>query len=208
MFPIVSLAELLVYSLVAAGVRAPAGSDMLEIEVTGYRWWEVNYLYRSRDVAFTSANETQMPVGRPVLARVFTADVIHALWTPNLAGKIGMIPGRINRFRSRPMPRVRSALVVPILDQSYRRIVGILDVIQVRSTGPLLGLRLGRDGLSCDLLERRAPAPLGSNIVNNHVAKRATSRHDNTIRPLSLRRLTEPDLICLPSRSSGRIALW
>lgn len=98
-FPIVTLAALLVYSLVAAGVRAPAGSDVLEIEVTGYRWWwEVNYLDSSGDVAFTSANEIRMPVGRPVLARVSTADVIHAFWIPNLAGKIDMIPGRINEL--------------------------------------------------------------------------------------------------------------
>ena len=27
-----------------------------------------------------------------------------------------------------------------------------------------------------------APAPLGPNVINNHIAKRAPSRHDNTVR--------------------------
>ena len=27
-----------------------------------------------------------------------------------------------------------------------------------------------------------APAPLGLNVINNHIAKRAPSRHDNTVK--------------------------
>jgi cytochrome c oxidase subunit II len=97
-FPVVTLSALLIYTLDAAGVMtAPAEGNPLRIEVIGHMWWwEVRYLDEDGNVAFVSANEVRVPVGRPVTAAVSTADVIHSFWVPNLAGKIDMIPGRVN----------------------------------------------------------------------------------------------------------------
>ena len=46
---------------------------------------------------FATANEIHIPVGVPVLVKFKSADVIHAFWVPQLAGKTQMIPGMTNR---------------------------------------------------------------------------------------------------------------
>ncbi|MDQ3185800.1 MAG: c-type cytochrome, partial [Pseudomonadota bacterium] len=38
-----------------------------------------------------------IPVGKPVLIKLKSADVIHAFWVPTLAGKTQMIPGLTNQ---------------------------------------------------------------------------------------------------------------
>ena len=48
--------------------------------------------------AIVLANELRLPVGAPVLVELTTADVIHSFWVPSLAGKVDMIPGRVNRL--------------------------------------------------------------------------------------------------------------
>jgi len=98
-FPSVTLTALLIYSLAAAGIATRKPAFDLEIEVVGYQWWwEVRYRDADGGVAFTTANEIRLPTGRPILTRVSTADVIHSFWVPNLAGKIDMIPGRVNEL--------------------------------------------------------------------------------------------------------------
>lgn len=101
--PGVALTALLVYTvLVGARVTAPAGQDALTIDVTGHMWWwEVRYSGPGGEPALVTANELRIPVGRPVQLRVHSADVIHSFWVPNLAGKIDMIPGRVNRLTLR-----------------------------------------------------------------------------------------------------------
>ena len=80
-----------------AGQTAPA--DALTVEVVGYRfWWEVRYPDPEGGGAIVSANEVHLPAGRPVRFRVWTEDVIHSFWMPNLHGKIDMLPGRVNEI--------------------------------------------------------------------------------------------------------------
>ena len=45
------------------------------------------------------ANELHIPVGRPVVLELRSADVIHSFWVPHLSGKMDMIPGRTNLLR-------------------------------------------------------------------------------------------------------------
>jgi cytochrome c oxidase subunit II len=67
------------------------------VEVVGHQWWwEVRYLHVQANYTFTTANELRIPVGRPVILRAMTRDVIHSFWVPNLHGKIDMVPGRVN----------------------------------------------------------------------------------------------------------------
>jgi cytochrome c oxidase subunit 2 len=88
-----------VYMLwVFAQVASPPTAPALTVTVTGYDWWW-EAVYDADDPArrFATANEIHIPVGRPVLFRLKSADVIHAFWVPQLAGKTQMIPGLINR---------------------------------------------------------------------------------------------------------------
>ena len=72
-------------------VTAP--NDALEVEVIGHQWWwEVRY----PDAGFTMANEMHIPTGRPVAARLTSADVIHSFWVPALGGKLDLLPDRVN----------------------------------------------------------------------------------------------------------------
>jgi cytochrome c oxidase subunit II len=99
-FTTVTLAALLVYSLVRGeAVQAPVDAAV-RIEVTGEQWWwRVRYLDAQGRPDFETANEIRIPVGQPVLLELKSADVIHSFWVPALAGKLDMIPGRSNRLR-------------------------------------------------------------------------------------------------------------
>lgn len=80
-----------VQTMRAVPTTAPA--DALVIDVVGHQWWwEVHY--PEEDV--TTANEMHIPVGRPVALRLTSADVIHSFWVPALAGKLDMLPDKVN----------------------------------------------------------------------------------------------------------------
>jgi cytochrome c oxidase subunit II len=98
--PAVLLFILLVYSVaVSRQTTTPAPDDVLVIEVTGRQfWWDVRYRSERPDEIFRTANEIRIPVGRPVLFRLLSVDVIHSFWIPNLHGKLDMVPGRENRL--------------------------------------------------------------------------------------------------------------
>lgn len=67
----------------------------LRVEMVGHQWWwETRYEAEDGRPAFVTANQLQVPVGRPVRVTLKTADVIHTFWVPNLHGKRDMIPGR------------------------------------------------------------------------------------------------------------------
>jgi cytochrome c oxidase subunit 2 len=101
--PTVILAILLVYSLSALPhvlALPPAGG--LIISVSGEQWWwRVRYLLPDGRT-FDLANEIRLPVGERIELRLESPDVIHSFWVPSLAGKIDMIPGRINRLAVEP----------------------------------------------------------------------------------------------------------
>jgi cytochrome c oxidase subunit 2 len=93
---IAGLLGLLVASVVTD--RALAGlplKDGLVIEVNGQQWWwQVTYAPGDPSRTFETANELHIPVGRPVLLKLQSPDVIHSFWVPNLAPKKDLIPGR------------------------------------------------------------------------------------------------------------------
>ncbi|MGZ8377343.1 MAG: cytochrome c oxidase subunit II [Gemmatirosa sp.] len=69
----------------------------LVIEVVGRQfWWEVRYHDTDPRRVFDTANELRIPVGRRVLLRLRSSDVIHSFWVPGLQGKMDLIPGRVN----------------------------------------------------------------------------------------------------------------
>lgn len=73
----------------------PAGADVLKVTVTGHQWWW-EYEYPDHDVR--TANELVIPTGVKVDVTLLSEDVIHAFWPPKLAGKVDVIPNRVNKM--------------------------------------------------------------------------------------------------------------
>ena len=45
-----------------------------------------------------TANEIHLPLGRPLVAELRSADVIHELWVPQIGPKLADVPGQTNRL--------------------------------------------------------------------------------------------------------------
>ena len=68
----------------------------LVIEVTANQWWwYIRYQNDKASETVVTANEIHIPVGRPVMIRGTSNDVIHSFWVPNLHGKRDLIPSRV-----------------------------------------------------------------------------------------------------------------
>jgi cytochrome c oxidase subunit 2 len=57
-------------------------------------WWEARFLDAQGQAAVRRVQRMHVPVGRPVIVTLKSADVIHTFWVPNLHGKKDMLPGR------------------------------------------------------------------------------------------------------------------
>ncbi|RKI52478.1 cytochrome c oxidase subunit II, partial [Corallococcus sp. AB049A] len=77
-----------------ARLRSP---EALEIQVVGHQWW---WEFRVQDPdpsrILVTANELHVPVGRPVILKLNSRDVIHSFWVPELTNKRDLIPGQQN----------------------------------------------------------------------------------------------------------------
>jgi cytochrome c oxidase subunit 2 len=92
------LMALIVVSVSAGKAILTTGSmkPALTIEVVGNQWWwYIRYLDDDASRIVVTANEIHIPVGKPVLIRGTSQDVIHSFWVPNLQGKRDLIPNRI-----------------------------------------------------------------------------------------------------------------
>lgn len=100
-FPAVTLLILFVVSALSTNRLLAVTGDARQatVRVTGEQWWW-RIVYTAEDGrTFASANEIHIPVGRPVVFELGSADVIHSFWVPALGGKVDMIPGRTTRLR-------------------------------------------------------------------------------------------------------------
>lgn len=95
--------SLVLFAFVFASARADRASqpalpaDAMTIEVIGHQWWwELHYVDAGGTRIATTANEIHVPVGRPLRVLLRSADVIHSFWTPNLMGKMDLVPGKEN----------------------------------------------------------------------------------------------------------------
>lgn len=101
--PTILLGGLLAYglSMMPPLLELPEDGGV-RIEVSGEQWWW-RITYRLPDgSSFELANELYLPVGRRTELSLVTPDVIHSFWIPSLAGKMDMIPGRVNRLALEP----------------------------------------------------------------------------------------------------------
>ena len=74
---------------------AEADEGALVVEVTGHQWWWEVY-YPQYDIR--SANQLNIPVDRQIELRLTSADVVHSFWVPALAGKMDLLPERVNEL--------------------------------------------------------------------------------------------------------------
>jgi cytochrome c oxidase subunit 2 len=92
-----TLIVICLFALTARGMRQadPPATQPPDLIVIGHQWWwEIRY--PPSDV--TTANEIHIPVGRKLLVRLESADVIHDFWVPALARKMQLIPGQTNHI--------------------------------------------------------------------------------------------------------------
>jgi cytochrome c oxidase subunit 2 len=83
---------------------APKPKSAVDVTVIGHQfWWEVRY----PRFQVTTANELHVPVSEPsasvpTFIKLTSADVIHSFWVPELAGKVDLIPNRVNEIWMSP----------------------------------------------------------------------------------------------------------
>jgi cytochrome c oxidase subunit 2 len=78
--------------------HAPRLANALDVTVIGHQfWWE----YRYPKLGVVSANELHVPVSDhehplPTYLTMSSADTDHSFWVPRLAGKMDVIPNKVN----------------------------------------------------------------------------------------------------------------
>jgi len=78
--------------------RRPQPPDAVEVTIVGNQWWwEIRY----PKLGVVTANELHVPVSdpaqpTPTFITLESVDVIHSFWVPQLAGKMDVIPNKIN----------------------------------------------------------------------------------------------------------------
>lgn len=100
LFPFAVLTALFAWSLPMSPAWKPIPPPgALVVGVTGHMWWwELRYRDPATGADVHTANELRIPVGRPVYLALTSADVIHSFWVPELAGKMDMLPGRVQHL--------------------------------------------------------------------------------------------------------------
>jgi cytochrome c oxidase subunit 2 len=82
--------------------RKPASA--LDVQVIGRQWWwEIRY----PKLGIVTANELHVPVSQaqdrlPTFLDLRSADVVHSFWVPRLAGKIDLVPNKVNSMWIEP----------------------------------------------------------------------------------------------------------
>jgi cytochrome c oxidase subunit 2 len=84
--------------IILATQDAPKPAAALDVTVIGHQfWWE----YRYPKLGIVTANELHIPVSdpkhpTPTYLTMSSADTDHSFWIPRLAGKMDLIPNRVN----------------------------------------------------------------------------------------------------------------
>lgn len=96
----VGLTVAILFGLLVADIRAHrivssfGAPSAISIAVTGHQWWwEIEYEDATPSRRLKTANEIHIPIGRPVVFKFASHDVIHSFWAPNLQGKRDLVPG-------------------------------------------------------------------------------------------------------------------
>ncbi|WP_027726168.1 cytochrome c oxidase subunit II [Tuberibacillus calidus] len=73
--------------------------DVLQVDVTAHQfWWDFKY----PDQKIETAQDVVVPVGKTVIFKITSADVVHSFWVPALGGKIDANPGQTTKLKLTP----------------------------------------------------------------------------------------------------------
>lgn len=73
--------------------------DTFVVEVYGKQWWwEAHYKQPTDLDGVITANEIRIPQGKEVVIKLYSNNVIHSFWVPQLIGKTDLMPGHENRL--------------------------------------------------------------------------------------------------------------
>jgi cytochrome c oxidase subunit 2 len=103
--PIILAASLMVLTFVTMGNSDPAkptnaASVQPDIEIIGHQWW---WEYRYPKDGVVTANELHLPLGRQMYTKLYSADVLHQWWVPNLSRMINTNSGpQVNYLYLKP----------------------------------------------------------------------------------------------------------
>jgi cytochrome c oxidase subunit 2 len=67
----------------------PAVNPEVDVEVIGHQWW---WEFRYPKLGVITANELHVPTGKMIGLRMWTSDVLHSFWSPQLASKRDVFP--------------------------------------------------------------------------------------------------------------------
>ncbi len=89
--PVAILVILFVVSIGGySGSDPPVAGRTPDLVIVGHQWW---WEFRYPAQGIVTANELHVPVGRRLLARLESGDVIHDFWVPQLGRKMDATPG-------------------------------------------------------------------------------------------------------------------
>jgi cytochrome c oxidase subunit 2 len=71
----------------------PPAANTITVKVVGRQWW---WEFEYPELGLVTASEMHVPLGKSVIVKNASADVIHSFWVPRLAGKVDLLPGKIN----------------------------------------------------------------------------------------------------------------
>src|SRR5699024_9126571 len=92
-----ALVGLFFYLTVSTMIKTnkPVNGQTPDLVITGHQWWwEAQYV----NTGAITANEIHVPVGKRILLRFKSADVIHSWWVPDFGQKMDVIPGKTNHL--------------------------------------------------------------------------------------------------------------
>lgn len=125
LLPVVVLSALLVLATLRSAELVPPNPPpgALRITLTAHLWWwSVRYVDPLGGADVELANELHLPIGVPVRLTLLSRDVIHSFWVPALAGKVDMVPGRVNHLVLRAdRPGVYRALCAEFCGAQHAR---------------------------------------------------------------------------------------
>lgn len=86
---------------------AQAQEGSLQVDVYGKQWWWEFHLgedevQNGANLDVTTANEIVIPVNRNTVFNLYSNNVIHSFWVPQLSGKLDVIPGHVNSISITP----------------------------------------------------------------------------------------------------------
>lgn len=85
-----------IYTMFTLAPTAPPGQPTLEVRVYGHQWWwEFDYT-KSPNYGFVTADSLHIPVGTVVRTDLYSDNVIHSFWIPQITGKTDVVPGHDN----------------------------------------------------------------------------------------------------------------